>query len=193
MPHISDFLVIGSGAAGLSFALRAAEHGLVTVLTKKERADSNTNYAQGGIASVFAPDDSFQQHIEDTLRVGVGLSNPEAVEIADAGNGDPLLCDDLRHEVDGAKYWMRGLEGPGLTREQRRVYRKVGRGEGNKTSPDLRPEPYDISLIVSGEVAPDCGCDHTTCEELGIEDNTIAVLAVMHLQRNPDYWKVRLR
>ncbi len=79
MVHKSDFLVIGSGAAGLSFALRAAENGNVTVLTKKERMDSNTNYAQGGIASVFAPDDSFEQHIEDTLRVGVGLCNPEAV------------------------------------------------------------------------------------------------------------------
>jgi L-aspartate oxidase len=79
--YISDFLVIGSGAAGLSFALRAAQNGTVTILTKKERADSNTNYAQGGIASVFAPDDSFYQHIEDTLQVGVGLCNPEAVTI----------------------------------------------------------------------------------------------------------------
>jgi L-aspartate oxidase len=81
LAHISDFLVIGSGAAGLSFALRAAQNGRVTILTKKARADSNTNYAQGGIASVFAPDDSFEQHIDDTLRVGVGLGNPEAVEV----------------------------------------------------------------------------------------------------------------
>ena len=79
MTEISDFLVVGSGVAGLSFALRVAEKGTVTVITKKERAESNTNYAQGGIASVFSPDDSYDFHIQDTLRVGMGLCNLEAV------------------------------------------------------------------------------------------------------------------
>jgi len=79
--QMSDFLIIGSGAAGLSFALRAASAGSVTVLTKKKRAESNTNYAQGGIASVFDSDDSFESHIQDTLRVGIGLCNPRAVEM----------------------------------------------------------------------------------------------------------------
>ncbi len=81
LTHISDFLVIGSGVAGLSFALRSAEIGTVTILTKKKRADSNTNYAQGGIASVFGKDDSFDLHIQDTLKAGVGLCHPEAVEL----------------------------------------------------------------------------------------------------------------
>jgi L-aspartate oxidase len=79
LTEISDFLVVGSGVAGLSFALRVAEKGTVTVITKKERAESNTNYAQGGIASVFSPDDSYDFHIQDTLRVGMGLCNLEAV------------------------------------------------------------------------------------------------------------------
>lgn len=74
-----DFLVLGSGIAGLSFALKAARHGKVVVVTKKERAESNTNYAQGGIASVFADDDSFQIHIEDTLRGGANLCHEDAV------------------------------------------------------------------------------------------------------------------
>ena len=81
MAHESDFLVIGSGVAGLTFALRAAKHGSVTLLTKKERVESNTNYAQGGIAAVFGQDDSFDYHIQDTMKAGVGLCNPEAVRM----------------------------------------------------------------------------------------------------------------
>ena len=77
----SDFLVIGSGIAGLTFALKAANHGTVTVLTKKQRAESNTNYAQGGIASVVSKDDSFDLHIRDTLEAGAGLCHRDAVEL----------------------------------------------------------------------------------------------------------------
>ncbi len=76
-----DFLIIGSGIAGLSFALRAAEHGSVLLITKKQDTESNTNYAQGGIAAVTAAEDSFEQHIEDTLKTGGGLSDPEAVNL----------------------------------------------------------------------------------------------------------------
>jgi L-aspartate oxidase len=75
-----DILVIGSGIAGLSFALKAADHGSVHVITKKERAVSSTNYAQGGIAAVFAPDDALQLHVRDTLVAGAGLCHLHAVE-----------------------------------------------------------------------------------------------------------------
>lgn len=77
----SDILVIGSGIAGLSFALKAASIGKVVLITKKERAESNTNYAQGGIATVVSSLDSFDLHIEDTLRTGFGLSHKDSVEI----------------------------------------------------------------------------------------------------------------
>ena len=76
-----DFLIIGSGIAGLSLALKLSHFGKVAVITKKEQAESNTNYAQGGIASVFAKDDSFDNHINDTLKAGAGLCNEKAVEL----------------------------------------------------------------------------------------------------------------
>jgi L-aspartate oxidase len=77
----SDFLVLGSGIAGLTFALKAADAGEVTVVTKKEDYESSTNYAQGGVACVFSAEDSQELHVRDTLRCGVGLSKREAVEI----------------------------------------------------------------------------------------------------------------
>jgi L-aspartate oxidase len=68
-----DYLVLGSGLAGLFFALKAAPHGRVAIVTKKDRAESNTNYAQGGIASVTSKEDSFEAHLRDTLTAGAGL------------------------------------------------------------------------------------------------------------------------
>lgn len=76
-----DYLVLGSGIAGLTFALKAASLGTVAVITKKDRADSNTNWAQGGIAGVMAPDDSYELHIEDTLIAGAGLCHEDAVSV----------------------------------------------------------------------------------------------------------------
>ena len=81
MDFESDFLVIGSGIAGLSAALRLAVHGSVTVLCKRSPSESNTRYAQGGIASVFHPDDSFEQHINDTMNAGAGLCHRDAVRL----------------------------------------------------------------------------------------------------------------
>jgi L-aspartate oxidase len=77
--HECDFLVLGSGIAGLSFALRAARHGSVALVTKKSSAESATNYAQGGIAAVTAADDSFEEHTRDTLAAGAGLCREEVV------------------------------------------------------------------------------------------------------------------
>ncbi|MEY2597801.1 MAG: L-aspartate oxidase [Verrucomicrobiota bacterium] len=73
-----DYVVIGSGIAGLSFALKAAAHGEVALITKGERSESNTAYAQGGIACVTSAEDSFELHVQDTLVAGAGLSD-EAV------------------------------------------------------------------------------------------------------------------
>lgn len=77
----TDQLVLGSGVAGLAFALEAARHAEVTIVTKRSIDDSATNWAQGGIAAVMDPADSFEAHREDTLRVGYGLSKPRVVDM----------------------------------------------------------------------------------------------------------------
>src|ERR1700761_8840382 len=74
-----DFVVIGSGIAGLSFALKAAKHGSVAVITKRKGADSNTAWAQGGIACVSSDEDSFELHVRDTLEAGAGLCDEKVV------------------------------------------------------------------------------------------------------------------
>jgi L-aspartate oxidase len=74
-----DFVVIGSGIAGLSFALKAAKHGSVAVITKRKGADTNTAWAQGGIACVTSDEDSFELHVRDTLEAGAGLCDEAVV------------------------------------------------------------------------------------------------------------------
>ncbi|MDG5766636.1 L-aspartate oxidase [Balneolales bacterium ANBcel1] len=81
MPDSFDFLVIGSGGAGLSYALRVARFGTVAIITKKDSAESNTNYAQGGLASVVDKEDRFEDHVNDTLIAGAGLCRREVVEM----------------------------------------------------------------------------------------------------------------
>jgi L-aspartate oxidase len=74
-----DFIVLGSGIAGLSFALKVAPRGRVAIVTKKDKAESNTNYAQGGIAAVTSKEDSFEMHVRDTLEAGAGLCREKVV------------------------------------------------------------------------------------------------------------------
>ena len=116
--HTSDFLVIGAGIAGLSFAIRAAGHGSVTVISKGKILDSNTAWAQGGIASVLRendrdPGDSIDAHIADTLDAGAGLCDEAAVRmiIAEGANTiDDLVRLGSEFDREGDRYAL-GKEG----------------------------------------------------------------------------------
>ena len=112
-----DFVIIGSGIAGLSFALKAAKHGSVAVITKRKGSDTNTAWAQGGIACVTSDEDSFELHVRDTLEAGAGLCDeavvrtivtegPERIrELAELG----LQFDE--REVSGHREFDLGKEG----------------------------------------------------------------------------------
>ena len=76
-----DYIIIGSGIAGLNTALLAREHGTVLLVTKGKIDDCNTRYAQGGIAAAIGPGDSPALHMQDTLAAGAGLCDPAAVQV----------------------------------------------------------------------------------------------------------------
>jgi len=115
----TDFLVVGSGMAGLWFAYRISNHGRVLVLTKKDDSESNTNYAQGGIAAALGSDDSPQQHLEDTVKAGYGLCDPQAVQVM-VGEGPALVRELQKLEIEfstEAGHLELGIEG-GHTRHR---------------------------------------------------------------------------
>src|SRR3984893_14797586 len=112
-----DFVVIGSGIAGLSFALKAAKHGSVAVMTKRKGSDTNTAGAGGGIACVTSDEDSFELHVRDTLEAGAGLCDENVVRaIVTEGPARIRESVDLalqfdEREVSGHREFALGREG----------------------------------------------------------------------------------
>ncbi len=113
-----DFVVVGSGIAGLSFALRASKHGSVAIVTKEKAADANTAKAQGGISCVQSAQDSFDKHVADTLDAGAGLC-PEPVVRTIVTEGPPAIQElidwgvafDKKKNADGSESMALGREG----------------------------------------------------------------------------------
>jgi L-aspartate oxidase len=167
---MSDFLVIGSGVAGLSFAIKAAEFGKVTVITKGKLLESNTAWAQGGISAVLPqglrdPDDTCEKHVADTLDAGAGLCNEEAVRVIieeGAETIDELVAwgTDFDKDHDEPERYSLGKEGGHS--ERRILHAKDTTGREIATSLvetakkdqniTLLEDHYAIDLITSGKL-----------------------------------------
>ncbi|BEH10178.1 MULTISPECIES: L-aspartate oxidase [Geobacter] len=181
----SDFLVIGSGIAGLAFALQAARHGTVAIVTKREVSESATNYAQGGIASVFSQDDTFDAHVEDTLVAGAGICHEDVVRMV-VEEGPKVI----RNLIEWGVQFTRSGEAFDLTREgghsQRRILhaddvtgREIERAlvAAARENPNIRIYEHHIAIdliteakVIRKRVAPNrCLGAHV----LGIEDNVV--------------------
>jgi L-aspartate oxidase len=109
-----DYIIIGSGIAGLFCALKLCEHGTVAIITKKHRAESNTNYAQGGIAVVTSKEDSFEMHVRDTLEAGSGLCKEDVVRTI-VQDGPDRIAELIKL---GMKFTEREIPGPGSTQSK---------------------------------------------------------------------------
>jgi len=121
MEYTSDFLVIGSGIAGLSFALKVAGYGTVALVTKREISETATSLAQGGIASAISAEDSFAAHFQDTMKAGVFLSNENVVRmVVESG---PKAVEDLVRW--GVQFTRRPDDSFDLTREGGHSKRRV--------------------------------------------------------------------
>lgn len=128
-----DYLIVGTGIAGLYTALKARSHGKVCVLTKRKLEDSNTEHAQGGIAAAIGHEDSPSLHMNDTLEAGAGLCDARAVEVL--VNEGPECVMEL---VDiGTEFDMAGDDFD-LTREGAHSMRRVLHARGDATGDEIR-------------------------------------------------------
>ena len=153
----TDYLVIGSGIAGLSFSLQAAKTGTVAIVTKKKKMDTSTNFAQGGIASVFNLDDSFDLHIKDTLESGVGLCDEAVVRMVVEDGPDRIrelisLGVNFSRQENNREDLELGMEG-GHSR-RRIVHTKDKTGQEVERSLLKRVEENNGISIIS-EIKPD--------------------------------------
>ena len=163
-----DYLVIGGGVAGLSLSLKLAKAGTVAVVVKNKLEESNTWYAQGGIASVFDPSDSFENHVKDTMVAGAGLCHESVVKMV-VSEGPRLIEELIQY---GATFDSEAGGHLHLTKEGGHSHRRVihskdvtGRVVAEALINSARRHPNikifekqtAIDLITTDKVAPDFG------------------------------------
>ena len=162
----TDILVIGGGIAGLSYAIRCAPFARVTILTKRERGESNTLYAQGGIAAVVSPTDSCAAHVRDTLTAGDGLCNRAVVEEIVAGGPHAvarLLEAGVEFSRDAAGAFDLGREGGHSARRVlhasdftgREIEQKLLAQAAEQKGIALLENHIAVDLVTTGKLAGD--------------------------------------
>ncbi|HSI65765.1 MAG TPA: L-aspartate oxidase [Candidatus Saccharimonadia bacterium] len=164
--HEYDFIVVGSGAAGLTAALRAAKHGKVAVVTKKSAEDSNSAWAQGGVACVQSEEDSIDQHVQDTLIAGAGLCKEDVVRTI-ASEGPARMAELIalgvrfdRREVNGTLEFDLTREGGHTRRRVLHHHDATGKEISDKLVAAAKAEPnivllenhYVIDLITTAKL-----------------------------------------
>jgi L-aspartate oxidase len=170
VPVESDFLVLGSGIAGLTCAIECARHGRVVLVTKDRLPESSSSYAQGGIASVWSTEDSFEAHIADTLRAGDGLCHRDVVEVV-VREGPDRVRDlialgtnfDLRGDPEDREYDL-GREGGHSKRRILHALDATGREviraltEAARVSPniEIRENHLGVDLLLERGATPTC-------------------------------------
>lgn len=194
MQHNFDHLVIGSGIAGLTFALSVADQASVAVVTKRALDEAATAYAQGGIAAVVSEADSFESHIEDTLTCGAGLCHEDVVRmIVEEGPRE------IRRLVDWGVRFTRGEMNPfDLTREGGHSHRRVlhagdftGREIEGALVAAVRAHPnislfenhIAVDLVTSGKLFPDSSAANRCLGAyvLGIADKSVEAFAAANV------------
>lgn len=123
--HHYDVLIIGGGAAGLSLALRLADHASVAIITKGPGKDGSTYYAQGGISAVLADEDSFDAHFNDTMQAGAGLCHAETVKFTIERGPDSIRWLQSLGVPFSSETSTRGQRELHLTREGGHTHRRV--------------------------------------------------------------------
>ena len=162
-----DFIVVGSGIAGLTFGLKAARHGTVAIVTKRRGEDSNTAWAQGGIACVSSEEDTFDLHVADTLDAGAGLCNEAAVRTV-VQEGPARIQDlidlgvefDRRERDDGELELDLGREGGHSKRRVlhhrdttgTEVEKRLLSAAAQEPNIDLMEYHYAVDLITTGKL-----------------------------------------
>ncbi len=156
-----DFLVIGTGLGGLSFALKAAEHGKVCLITKTELEETNTRYAQGGIAAVTYEPDSYEKHVKDTLIAGDHLCNEEVVRMVVKEGPDQIR--ELIHwgtKFDKQSSGKYDLAREGGHSEHRILHHKDNTGEEIQRALSLRIKNHPNITLLEKHFAVDLITQH---------------------------------